>query len=118
MGAPTISGGMTYEEQKKLLDDARIADEIAFQNQRDAIKQDEADREANEQAKRDALKAEELAKIAQVQMAEEESIKESMAMEEDEEQSPAKLKVDFYKSLYSGVGSKTQQSQTQTTRPL
>jgi len=113
-GAPTIEGGMTKAEQEQLLADERRYQQEQEDARRERAKADEKEREAAAQAERERIKAEEAARIAEANIAEQESINAMTSMEQDTGQE--KLAVDFYGSLYSGIGSRPT-TKTNTTRP-
>lgn len=113
-GAPTIQGGMTKAEQEQLLADERRYQDEQEQIRRERAKADEKDRALADQAERDRIKAEEAARITEANMAEQEAIAAATSMEEDTGQK--KLAVDFYGSLYNGVGSRPT-TRNNTTRP-
>jgi len=114
-GAPTIQGGMTKAEQEQLLADERRYQQEQEDARRERAKADEKEREAAAQAERERIKAEEAARIAEADIAEQEAIDAATSMEEEEE-GREKLTVDFYGSLYNGVGSRPT-TRTNTTRP-
>lgn len=113
-GAPKISGGMTFEEQQKLLKEEREFQKQQEDERRAAAEKAEADRIAKEEAERARIKAEEEARLAEIAASEEKAAKEAAYLGQQESESTAtttgataKL-FDFYSSLYSGMGNRPQ----------
>jgi hypothetical protein len=109
-GSPKISGGMTYDEQQKLM-----ADEREFQKQQEAERRQAAEdaetrRVAREQAERTKAKAEEQAAVQEATQAEQEAILEAQAQTEATQsgsiQGSNTKALDFYSSLYNGIKTK------------
>lgn len=106
-GKPTISGGMTYAEQQKLMSDER---EFQKQQEAERIKaaQDaETQRQAREQADRERIKAQENVASQETTLAEQEAILEAKAQTDSQDarsiQGSNTKALDFYSSLYKGV---------------
>ena len=91
MGAPKIDGGMTKKEQEELLEDERRYQDENETKRRVLAKADEKEREAAAKTERDRIKAEELARVSEANMAEEEIIQESLAIDEKGEGDKIKL---------------------------
>lgn len=114
MGAPKIQGGMTYQEQQKLLKEERDFQKQQEDERRAAAEKAEADRVAKEEAERLRMKAEEEARLAEIADAEKKAAKESAYLAQQESEAAgttagATTKLfDFYSSLYSGMGNRPQ----------
>lgn len=106
MGAPSISGGMTMEEQQKLL-----ADERQFQDEQEAKRRaqaldEEKQREERARLEQERLAQEEAQRIAGINKAEKAVIDESKA--QSTEKKSAMSKVSFYEALGKGVVNKSE----------
>ena len=106
-GSPKISGGMTYDEQEKLMQK-----EHEFQAEQERIRikaaQDaETQRVARERADREQMKAQEEAAKQESTRAEQEAILESQAETDSETNNSIRgsniKALDFYSSLYQGI---------------
>ena len=114
-GSPTISGGMTYAEQKKLM-----AEEREFQKQQELerrkyAEEQEAKRIQKEKEERDRIKAEEEARLRELAASEAKAAKEAAYLGQQEAESTtasatgATTKLfDFYSALYSGMDTRPQ----------
>jgi hypothetical protein len=114
-GSPKISGGMTYAEQQKLMQEER-----EFQKQQEAerrayAEQEEAKRIAREEAERARIKAEEEARLAEIAASEEKAAKEAAYLGQQESEASSATATgattklfDFYSALYSGMGNRPQ----------
>lgn len=110
MGSPSISGGMTYAEQKKLMDEERDFQKQQEEERRKAAEDAETRRVAREEAERTKIKAQEQAAIQEVNQAEQEAILEAQAQTDKQGTSSISgtnvKALDFYSSLYNGVSTK------------
>jgi membrane protein involved in colicin uptake len=114
-GSPKISGGMTYAEQQKLMQEER-----EFQKQQEAerrayAEQEEAKRIAREEAERARIKSEEEARLAEIAASEEKAAKEAAYLGQQESEASSATATgattklfDFYSALYSGMGNRPQ----------
>jgi uncharacterized membrane protein YqiK len=113
-GSPKISGGMTYAEQQKLMQEEREFQKQQELERRAYAEEQEAKRIAKEEEERARIKAEEEARLAQIAASEEKAAKEAAFLGQQESESTAtstgattKL-FDFYSALYSGMGNRPQ----------
>jgi membrane protein involved in colicin uptake len=114
-GAPRISGGMTFAEQQKLLQEERTFQKQQEDERRAAAEKAEADRIAREEAERARIKAEEEARLAGIAASEEKAAKEAAYLGQQESEASSATATgattklfDFYSALYSGMGNRPQ----------
>ena len=114
-GSPKISGGMTYAEQQKLLQEERDFQKQQELERRQYAEQQEANRIKKEEEERARMKAEENARLAEMAAAEEKAAREAAYLGQQESMSTtattsgATTKLfDFYSALYSGMGTRPQ----------
>jgi len=109
-GSPSISGGMTYAEQKKLMEDERAFQAQQENERRQAADDAETRRVARESADRERAKAQEQAATQEASAAEQEAILEASAQQSSFQSNSLQGKstkaLDFYSSLYNGVSTK------------
>lgn len=106
-GGPSISGGMSYAEQKALMQEEREFQQKMEKERIKAAQDAETQRVAREQAERDRQKAQEMASRQETTQAEQEAILEAQAQTDVEEQKSMRgdstKALDFYYSLYKGT---------------
>ena len=114
-GGPKISGGMTFAEQQKLMQEERDFQKQQEAERRAAAEKAEADRIAREEAERARIKAEEEARLAAIASAEEKAAKEAAYLGQQESEASSATSTgattklfDFYSALYSGMGNRPQ----------
>lgn len=105
MGSPKISGGMTYAEQQKLMEEEREFQATQERERRAAAEAAEARRVGREKEERAQMKLMEEQAIGESKKAEEEAMLEAEAQAEGmtNMQTANRKAVDFYSSLYSGI---------------
>lgn len=101
-GTPTISGGMTAEEQRALLAEEREFQAQEEERRRQQAIQDELDREQRSQEEKERLAAEEAKRIMDINAAEEAVIAESEGQKKKKEKT--KLDTSFTQALLKGLG--------------
>ena len=106
-GSPRISGGMSYNEQKKLMDDERAFQKEQEEERRKAAEDAETRRVAREAITMARTKADEQAAIQTSTAAEQEAILEAQSQSEAQGtrgiQGDNAKALDFYSALYNGV---------------
>lgn len=106
-GSPSIDGGMTYDEQSRLMADEREFQKQQEQERREAAEASEARRVQREAADRERIKKEEETAVILSTRAEQAAIDESNAQTEAEQKGTIgasnKQSLDFLGSLYTGV---------------
>lgn len=100
MGSPKVSGGMTYDEQQRLMQEERDFQRKQEEERRAQAIKDEEERRKRDELERNRLKAEEAQRLFEANKAEEEAIRATLPKETGKDN---KLVVDFYNSLYGGV---------------
>jgi hypothetical protein len=106
-GSPSISGGMTYKEQKQLMEDERKFQKEQEEERRKAAEDAETRRVARESIAMARTKADEQAAIQTSTAAEQEAILEAQSQSEAQGtrgiQGDNAKALDFYSALYNGV---------------
>jgi hypothetical protein len=107
MGAPSISGGMTADEQRKLLAEERQFQQEQEDKRRAMALEEEERRKREAEADRERLAAEEAARIESVNKAENAVIEEEKSLNENRPK-PLMSKVSFYEALGKGMSAKAE----------
>ena len=108
MGAPSISGGMTYAEQQKALKEEREFNQAQEDKRREQAIREERDREERDRLAKEKLAQEEAKRIADINAAEQAVIDEAKAQGTKAAKKESKTSISFFDALAKGISSSTE----------